>query len=247
MKKLLILLTLALALTGCASTEYEQYARSSEAASVARSKALADIASQGDSTAKVAAVMALALGTGTTQLQAPQPNAALQWAQILIPSLTQVAGVAANMKLGIVNSNNAVATASATSAAYVGIASKIQAPVAITPQANISNTTNTADNHSTDSHLISSTTLSGTGTLGSGAYNTSTTDTHASTSTTQAPAVITPVITVTPVITQTPTIVNPTVITPVITQTPTVITPVITQTPTVITPIANPATPAAIP
>lgn len=40
--------------------------------------------------------MALALGAGQSTLQAPQQNEALQWASILVPGLTQVAGMRYN-------------------------------------------------------------------------------------------------------------------------------------------------------
>ncbi len=76
-------------LAACASPDYVQYAKSTEAASVARSNALGAIAKQGD-TAAVAAVMALAMGAGQTQLQAPPQNQALSWAQILVPGLVRL-------------------------------------------------------------------------------------------------------------------------------------------------------------
>jgi len=205
MKTLLTLLLVALALTGCASTEYAQYAKSAEAASVARSSALTEIAKSGDSSAKVAAVMALALGAGNTQLQAPAPNAALQWASILVPGLTQIAGIAANVKLGTVQSNNATATAISTTSAFVGIAGMVQAPAA--PQANISTVTTTStDSHAVDSHAVSNAnqTLSGTGTLGSGAYSDS------NDTTTPAP-VITPVVQVVPTVITPVTVTEPVV------------------------------------
>lgn len=194
MKHLIIIAALAIA--GCASPDYAQYAKSAEASSVARSKALSDIAASGDSSAKVAAVMALALGAGNNTLAAPAPNAALQWASILVPSLTQVAGMRYQYLGQQTASNNAAAVAISTNATMQGISGQIQAPGAIT--------TNT---------------LSGTGTLGSGAYTTS--DNH---TTTPAP-VITPVVTnptvIQPVVQITPTVIQPVVqITPVITATP---------------------------
>ena len=136
----------ALAISACASPDYAQYAKSSEAASVARAQALTKIADSGDSSAKVAAVMALALGAGNNQLQAPQASAALQWAQVLVPGLTQVAGMRYSYLASVAQSNNSAAVAQSTNATMLGIASQIQAPGAIT-------------------------TLSGTGTLGSGTYN----------------------------------------------------------------------------
>lgn len=208
MKTLLTFMLVALALAGCASPDYAQYAKSAEASSVARSKALSDIAASGDSSAKVAAVMALALGSGNSTLAAPQPNAALQWASILVPGLTQVAGMRYQYLSQQTQSNNATALGISTNSTMLGIAGKIQAPVAIVPQANVTTTTNTDRNDvtttTTDRH-DTVTTLSGTGTLGSGAYSTQ--DRHDVT--TPAPVVITPV-----------TVIQPTVITPVVQAVP---------------------------
>ena len=168
MKTLVILA--ALALTACASPDYAQYAKSAEASSVARSKALSDIATSGDSSAKVAAVMALAMGAGNSTLAAPAPNAALQWAQVLVPGLTQVAGMRYQYLSQQTASNNAATVAVSTNNTMQGIAGLVQAPGAIT-------------------------TLSGTGTLGSGAYGIA--DDHTST---PAPVVITPVTPTVPVV-----------------------------------------------
>lgn len=120
-------------LSGCASTtDYEQYARSAEAASVARSAALADIAKSGDSGAKIAAVMALAMGAGNAQMQAPQANSALLWAQVLVPGLTQVMGMRYNYLSNVTQSNNAAATAQSTNSTFSNIAGLIQAAPTIT-------------------------------------------------------------------------------------------------------------------
>lgn len=189
MKKLVLSLIMVAALTGCASTEYAQYtatqqsiATSKANSETARYQALAQIAKDGDPTAKVAAVMALALGgqgsSAQVGVQAPQANQALQWASILVPSVTQVAGMRYNYLSQQTSSNNAASVAISTNNTMSAIAGKIQAPVA-----NVSSITTSTDNHSvsTDSHAISNvttstdtaTTLSGTGTLGSGAYSTS--------------------------------------------------------------------------
>lgn len=184
---LLLVTTVLLALGGCSTMQYEHYAKAAEASSVARSKALADIAAQGDSSAKVAAVMALALGAGQQQLQAPAPNEALQWAQVLVPGLTQALGMRYNYLSTVAQSNNAAAVAVSTNATMQGIAGQIQSPGAT------STTTSTINNA-----------LSGTGTLGSGAYSTS--DNHTTTSSPIVtpvitnPTVITPVVQVVPVI-----------------------------------------------
>lgn len=187
--KTLTAVACVLSLTACASPDYEQYSKAQvniatakHQADSAKYKALSDIASSGDSTAKIAAVMALALGSqgSNTQstMQAPQSSQALQWASILVPGLTQVAGMRYNFLSQQVQSNNATALGISTNSAFVGIAGSIQAPGSVT--------TNT---------------LSGAGTLGSGAYSTS--DRHDTTKTpapvVMQPTVIPPVI-VTPVV-----------------------------------------------
>ena len=201
MKTLSILL--ALALTGCASTEYSEYAkaqgeiaRAKSDADTARYQALSKVAETGSEGARIAAVMALAFsGSGTnTQavqtVQAPQASSALQWASILVPSLTNIAGMHYASKANIAATESAARVSESTTAAFVGIAGKIQAPVVTNPQANVTTTTTTTstDNHAStvDNHAVSTaststsstsnptttTTLSGTGTLGSGAYST---------------------------------------------------------------------------
>jgi len=202
MKTLAIIL--ALALTGCASTDYDAYAkaqgeiaRAKSEADTARYSALSKIAEGGTDSARIAAVMALALGGGSQSqpvqaVQAPAPSQALQWAGILVPSLTTLASINANMRIGLANADNSARIAESTNSTFLGVASKIQAPAAAA--ANITTTTNTTttstDNHSStvDNHAVSTastattstsnptttttTTLSGTGTLGSGAYST---------------------------------------------------------------------------
>lgn len=176
--KLLIVLS-GLALASCASPDYAQYAKSAEASSVARSKALSDIAASGDSAAKVAAVMALALGQGNSVLAAPQPNQVLQWASILVPGLTQVAGMRYNYLSQQVQSNNTTTLGLSTNNAFVGLAGKIQAP---------------------GSTFTSTTTLSGTGNLGSGTYST----TDRNDVTTLSPVTVIPPVTIVPPVVFTP-------------------------------------------
>lgn len=233
-----LLLFFVLALTGCASNDYALYADSQARAETARHqadaaryKAMADIAASGTEAAKVAAVMAMTLGQGgqaqAARLQAPQASEALQWASILVPGLTQIAGIAANTRLATVQSNNAARVAESTNGALLGIAGKIQAPMQAA--ANVSNVTTTTTR--TDRHDSVQTTLSGTGTLGSGAYSTAanpvtTTDRH---------DVLTPAPVIAPVVQ-----VVPTVITPVTPTVPVVITPVTPIVPVVVTPAAAP-------
>lgn len=255
MKKLILALAGVLVLSGCANTnEYGMYSDSQSkievakfAAEAAKYKAISDIAATGSESAKIAAVVALAVSAGnsgnqTAQLKPPEHNgqAALQWASILFPAATQMYGLYSNVKLGIAQSNNYARTAESTNATYLGMAGKIQAPVFAVPQANVT-TTNT-DRHDTSSVVTS--TLSGTGVLGSGSYATTNNPTNYSLtgtgtlgggaySTTSTSSVLSgtgnlgsgsyntssPVVTVTPVITT-----QPVVVTPVVTNPPVVVT-----------------------
>jgi len=133
----LIAILCALSLTGCATAEYQAYAdahKAQAAAQTARYQALADIARQGDTTAKVAAVMSLQMGGGqqNTQINAPKSWAdhALQWTGLLLPTIGQVYTVNKQTSLGMRQSDNATALGISTNNAFVGIASKIQAPAA---------------------------------------------------------------------------------------------------------------------
>jgi PBP1b-binding outer membrane lipoprotein LpoB len=150
--KLVAIILAALALTGCSTgQQYQAYAdahKAQAAAQTARYQALADIAKQGDTTAKVAAVMSLQMG-GQKQSQIAAPKTAgdhlIQWTSILLPSLTNIYGINKQASVGIAQSNNATALGISTNAAFVGMASQIQAP---------------APNM----------TISGTGVIGSGSY-----------------------------------------------------------------------------
>jgi hypothetical protein len=135
--KLLAIAVCALSLTGCATKEYQAYAdahKAQAAAQTARYQALADIARQGDTTAKVAAVMSLQMGSAqqNTQINAPKSWAdyALQWTGLLLPTFGQVYTINKQTTLGMRQSDNATAVAVSTNAAFVGIAGKIQAPAA---------------------------------------------------------------------------------------------------------------------
>ena len=151
--KLIATILCALSLTGCATAEYQAYAeahKAQAAAQTARFQALADIARQGDTTAKVAAVMSLQMGGGqqNAQINAPKSWAdyAMQWTGLLLPTIGQVYTVNKQTSLGMRQSDNATALGISTNAAFVGIASQIQAPAA-------------------------NVTLSGTGVIGAGSYS----------------------------------------------------------------------------
>lgn len=129
MKSIIISLTASFALFGCASGDYKLYAetqqeiaRSKALAESARYQALAEIAKTGDSTTKVAATMAIAMGQGGADkkeqdIAAPKSpgDTALQWASILVPSATQLAGIASNAYVAVKQSNNQTSVALAQS------------------------------------------------------------------------------------------------------------------------------------
>lgn len=163
MKKLLLLAPLLLA--SCA-TNYEGYVEANVKIAEARAraetekyKAMAAIASSGDAAAKVAAVMSMALGQPSQQNQqqiAPPRSPAdttLQAIAAILPSIAQIYGINRQVALGMEQvrgnvaiqqavSNASVANTSSTNNAFVGIASKIQAP-----QANVTTTTTTDNTH----------------------------------------------------------------------------------------------------
>lgn len=152
MKKLVIPVFL-LSLVGCASNDYKLYAetqqeiaRSRAVAETARYQALAEIAKTGDATSKVAATMAIAMGQNSSDkkdqtVAAPKSpgDTALQWASIIVPSATQLAGIASNAyvavkqsnnqtKTAINQSNNATEVAKDTNSTMQGIAGMITVP-----------------------------------------------------------------------------------------------------------------------
>jgi hypothetical protein len=151
--KMIAPLIAVLSLTGCATAEYAAYAdahKAQAAAQTARFQALADIAKQGDTTAKVAAVMSLQMGGGqqSAQIAAPKSWAdhALQWTGLLLPTIGQVYTINKQTSLGMRQSDNATALGISTNNAFVGMASQIQAPAA-------------------------NMTISGTGVIGAGTYS----------------------------------------------------------------------------
>jgi hypothetical protein len=136
--KTIITIFCALSLTGCATAEYQAYAdahKAQAAAQTARYQALADIAKQGDTTAKVAAVMSLQLqgsAQGQSNIAAPKSfgDHMLQWTAVLLPTATQIYSVGKQAQVGIAQSNNARDMGISTNNAFVGMAAKIQAPAA---------------------------------------------------------------------------------------------------------------------
>lgn len=222
MKKLLVILALV-GLTGCATNDYKLYAQAQAQVATAKAnaegerfKALSNIATNGTESSKIAAVMALALGnngqSNAPALAAPAPNEALQWASILVPSLTNIAGMHYNSKVSMATIDTNARIAESTNSTFSSIASKIQAPVA--PAANVSNVTtttttsnanqanvatttssanqaNTTSSSTTTNANPTTTTISGTGSIGGGTVTTAANPTTTTTTTnpaTQIPA-----------------------------------------------------------
>lgn len=118
-KTAIVVAVSALFLAGCSTTnDYRLYAQSQRAiaeanskASIAKIDALKEIANSGDTTARVAAVMALQQATSekpSTVINAPASSGdtALKWASVLMPSLTQFYAIGKSTDVAIVNSNN---------------------------------------------------------------------------------------------------------------------------------------------
>jgi hypothetical protein len=131
-----------LALTGCASNNYQQYAQTQEniavaraEADIARYKALEAIANSGDTTARVAAVIALQQGAPQTnnspriEQPASAGDTALRWASVVVPSLTQIYGIGKSTDLAIVNSNNNKDIAVNTNQTMLGFGKLIVDPI----------------------------------------------------------------------------------------------------------------------
>jgi hypothetical protein len=128
-------------LTGCASNNYQQYAQTQEnialaraEAEIARYKALEAIANSGDTTARVAAVIALQQGApenNSPKLQQPTStgDTALRWASVIVPSLTQIYGIGKSTDLAIVNSNNNKDIAINTNQTMLGFGKLIVDPI----------------------------------------------------------------------------------------------------------------------
>ena len=101
----------------------------------ARYMALAKIAMSGDSTAKVAATMALALGGGRQTVQAtvaqPMQSEALQWASVLVPGVTQGLSIYYNTKASMNANNNATALGINTNSTFGVMAKEINDPTVV--------------------------------------------------------------------------------------------------------------------
>jgi hypothetical protein len=128
-------------LTGCASTNYQLYAETQQQiavvradAEIARYKALEAIANSGDTTARVAAVIALqqgAIQNNSPKIEQPTStgDTALRWASVLVPSLTQIYGIGKSTDLAITNSNNNKEIAINSNETMLGFGKLIVEPV----------------------------------------------------------------------------------------------------------------------
>lgn len=120
MKKLAIVLALSsLGLVGCATgSSYQVYAETQKAiaeanarAELARVQALSEIARDGDSASRVAAVITLNMGKpAVNQSTLKQPESLgdqiLKWTSVILPSATQFYSIGKSAEIAINNSNN---------------------------------------------------------------------------------------------------------------------------------------------
>lgn len=142
-KTLLAIVAMTAFITGCSSTsEYRLYAETQQkiaqaqaqahaTAEAARYAALAEIAKNGDATARVAAAMSLSFAgnNGGQSIMRQQPvnppvsfgDKALQWTSVLLPSFTQMYGINANRQVAITQSNNQAAVATSTNNTFAAM------------------------------------------------------------------------------------------------------------------------------
>jgi hypothetical protein len=120
-KNTLLAITVAVLTVGCATNDkYKMYAETQRAIAdadarkeTARYNALMEIAKQGDTASKVAAVMSIQFnnaGSANSKQQIAPPTdpgeTALRWASVLVPGLAQFYTINQNSKVAITQSNN---------------------------------------------------------------------------------------------------------------------------------------------
>lgn len=176
--KILLIPAVAL-IAGCSSMDKQYAAHLAAAQSIAQANALAnqekvrqmgEIAkSARDSGSAVAAVMAMAM-VQTPQVNIPPPpeSAALKWASILVPSLTNVTAGYFGYRLGVANSDNAAATTIAGYNTFGSMANAGYAAIGNTASAGFTANSNIAGFIQSPQPNI---TLSGTGVIGNGSYS----------------------------------------------------------------------------
>lgn len=121
-----------LALSACATQAQTDYYTASKEIATARSDAIKDLASGGDA-ARVAGIMALTFGAQQGALQAPRDgwDRVLQALGIIAPVTVQAYGINKQTQLGIVQSNNALASSRDANATMLGFGALINAPVVV--------------------------------------------------------------------------------------------------------------------
>lgn len=163
----------SLILAGCATNDYKLYADTQRAiaaskanAEIARYQALTEIAKNGDSASRVAAVLSIQMGGGAApqqqaQIAAPRNagDTILQWTSVLLPSLTQLYTVSANKSVAVTQSNNAAAVAVSTNNTMANIAGS-----GFTSVTNVANAGLTSATTLGTAGLTAATTISGQGT-----------------------------------------------------------------------------------
>jgi hypothetical protein len=120
MKKIAIVAITALTLAGCATNDYQLYAQTQSEIATAKAyadakryEALSKIAQDGDSAAKVAAVMSLnnagSNSNSSTPIQAPKSmtDKIMDWTVGLFPSAVSLWGIQKNAEVSMHNSDNA--------------------------------------------------------------------------------------------------------------------------------------------
>ena len=175
-KSLLAIVSTCLVVAGCASNDYGMYvatqqtiAQANAKADAAKYAAIAEIAKSGDSAAKVAAVMSLHMGGGNNnssqnvQVAAPKSLAdtALQWASVLLPSLTQVYGMHANRQVAITQSNNQAAIAQSTNSTFASMSNNMAKSNTDIAGAGFNSVTTTSTNGLTTATNIANSGLTG--------------------------------------------------------------------------------------
>ena len=188
MKYKILLLCGLFALTGCATNEYALYAETQQKiahanamAETARYAALAEIAKQGDSAAKVAAVMSLQMGQSSgPRIQQINPpvsftDRAIQWTSILLPSVTQLYGINANRQIATTQSNNQAAVATSTNNTFAAMSNNMATSNTAIANTGLSTANSIATTGLTATTNVANTGISALVTSGSNGLNAATT------------------------------------------------------------------------
>lgn len=143
MIKLITLTLVALSLTGCATPNYTEYAQAqvkiAEANALAQKykyEALVMMGKDASDVARVAAVLTINQQNTqqNTSVLAPPKAAgetALQWASLLVPSLTQMYSINANKELSLANTTASVQNNMITASSYTEFGKLINSPTIV--------------------------------------------------------------------------------------------------------------------